>query len=378
MSRRPSRRIRRPGSGQAGYSLVEMMISMLIMVTVTGAIFSLVNPAQGTFRAQPEVADMQQRMRVGIDVLQKELLMAGAGTYQGATIGSLANFFSPVLPRRIGSTNPDNYNVAADNRITITYVPNTYSQTTVKGPQPMPPNSTELKVEDQANCPKHNQLCGFETGMQVLLFDNAGNFDFVTITKIQDDAGHLQHQGQGLSVGYEPGSSVTEVRTHTFWLDTSKNQLMEYDGFSTDTPLVDNVVGLTFEYFGDATPPTAPKATGKANCLYDAAGNLTYNPAPLATGDGSLAPLPLDMFKDGPWCSDPGNITKNSYDADLLRVRKIRVTLRVQASSASMRGTNPSGMTLFVNPGIASRPEEYLPDHEIRFEVSPRNLNLGR
>ena len=77
------------------------------MLTVTGAIFGLMDPAQGTAQAQPEVADMQQRMRVGTESLFKELVMAGAGPYQGATTGSLINFFAPILPRRTGLTGPD-------------------------------------------------------------------------------------------------------------------------------------------------------------------------------------------------------------------------------------------------------------------------------
>ena len=64
------------------------------------------NPAQGTSQAQTEVADMQQRMRVGSDALFKELVMAGAGVYQGSTTGSLINFFAPILPRRSGASEP--------------------------------------------------------------------------------------------------------------------------------------------------------------------------------------------------------------------------------------------------------------------------------
>jgi len=376
MTRPPRGQARRRRSGQAGYSLVEMMISMLIMITVTGAIFSMVNPAQGTFRAQPEVADMQQRMRVSIDMLQKDLLMTGAGPYQGATTGSLASFFAPILPRRTGQTGADAYNVAESDRITLQYVPNTASQTTIS--DPMPNVSAELKVNAQGNCPQNQQLCGFKEGMQVTIFDGNGNFDTFTVTKVQNAAGHLQHQGQQFSTSYNAGAQVTEVKSYTYWLDSATSQLRVYDGISTDLPVVDNVVGLKFEYFGDPKPPTAPKPTGMANCLYDLNGNLTYNPAPLATGDGSLAPLPLAMFKDGPWCPAPGAPSTSSYDADLLRIRKIRVTVRVQASAASMRGGNPVGKTLFVNPGTASRPEEYLPDQEIQFEISPRNLNLGR
>lgn len=367
-------------SGQAGYSLIELMISMVVMLTVTGAIFTIVNPAQGTFRAQPEVSDMQQRMRVGVDVLAKDLLMAGAGPYQGATIGALSNFFAPILPRRTGQTDPDAYNVAEADRITLQYVPNTASQTTIS--DPMPDVSAELKVNPQANCPQGQQLCGFKEGMQLTIFDGTGNFDTFTITKVQDNAGHLQHRGQQFSITYQPGAQVTQVESHTYWLDRTTNQLRDYDGISSDVPVVDNVVDLRIEYFGDPSPPTLPKPTPPTvNCLYDAGGNFntgTPTLATLTTGDGSLAPLPLSMFKDGPWCPNPSAPSTSSYDADLLRIKKIRVALRVQVASAAMRGGNPVGRTLFVNPGSASRPEEYIPDQEISFEISPRNLNLGR
>ena len=64
---------------EAGYSLIEMLVSTAIMLVVTGAVFSLVNPAQGTSRVQPEFADMQQRARVAADTLFRDLVMAGAG-----------------------------------------------------------------------------------------------------------------------------------------------------------------------------------------------------------------------------------------------------------------------------------------------------------
>ena len=70
---------------QAGYSLVELMVSTAIMMVVTGAIFSLVNPSQGSARTQPEISDLQQRMRIGSDTLFKELMMTGAGPYFGRT-----------------------------------------------------------------------------------------------------------------------------------------------------------------------------------------------------------------------------------------------------------------------------------------------------
>ena len=232
-----SRRCTRALASQAGYSLVEMLISTAIMLVVTGAIFTLMNPAQGNAQAQPEVADIQQRMRVGTDVLFKEIMMAGAGPYQGPVTGSLVNFFASIVPRRVGDVNPDPVVGAGSfttDKITLTYIPNSYSQTTISAS--MPPQSAELKVNDQPNCPSGQELCGFTEGMDVIIFDTTGNWDTFTITHVQDSAGHLQHRGQDLNYAYDVGASVTQVVSNTFYLNRATNQLMNYDGHSSDVP----------------------------------------------------------------------------------------------------------------------------------------------
>lgn len=359
-------------SGDAGYTLVELLVSAAIMITVTGAIFSLMNPAQGSTQVQPEIADLQQRMRVGSETLFKELVMAGAGPYQGATTGSLVSFFAPILPRRIGQVAADPPTGAGSFRseaITLLYIPNSYSQTTITSR--MPNVSAELKVLDQPNCPQGRQLCGFEVGMGLVIFDASGNFDSFTVTEVQSDAGHLQHRGQEFSIPYEVGARVTEIISYTYYLDRTTNQLRRYDGLQTDVPIVDNVVDLRFEYFGDPEPPRMPKPPpGQANCLYDEAGNYVNLPV-LAATDGSLAVLTAGILTDGPYCGGAGN----RFDADLLRIRKVRVTLRMQVASPALRG----GLAL---DGTTQRHgvggERYVPDYVVSFDVSPRNLNLSR
>lgn len=360
------------GGGQAGFSLVELLISTAIMLVVTGAIFSLMNPAQGNAQAQPEIADLQQRMRVGTDALFKELIIAGAGPYQGPVTGSLAGFFAPILPRRVGDVSPDPTFGAGSfttDRITITYIPNSYSQTTIS--QAMPSQSAELKVADQPNCPSGEPLCGFTEGMDVIIFDTAGHSDTFTITQVQDAAGHLQHRGQDLSYAYDVGASVTQVVTNTYYLDRNTHQLIKYNGHTAETPLVDNVVDLKFQYFGDPNPPTQPKPMlGVANCLYDAAGNYLA-PATLTPTDGSLVELTAPVLTDGPYCGSGDT----QFDVDLLRIRKVKVTLRLQTGAASLRGNDPAR---FAIAGTAVGGDRYVPDYQMQFEVAPRNLNLTR
>ena len=360
---------RRRLASQAGYSLVELLVSAAILLTVTGAIFGLVGPSGGMSQAQPEVADLQQRMRLGSDTLFKEIMMAGAGPYQGATTGSLVNFFAPILPRRTGRRNPDPVGAFRPDVISLTYVPNSYSQTAISGP--MPPNSSEIKVDPQPNCPKGDELCGFEIGDSVIIFDSSGNFDTFDITQVQDSAAHLQHRGQGFNHQYERGAPVTQVVSYTFFLDRVTNQLKRYNGGGTEVAMVDNVVDLRFDYFGDPAAPTTPKPPpGVANCLYDALGNY-INPGQLMPDHGGLAALTAAMLTDGPWCG----AGSNAFDVDLLRVRKLRITLRMQVGDPQFRGTDPQ---FFRNPGKSEGGAKLIPDYELSFDVTPRNLNLTR
>ena len=109
--------------------------------------------------------------------------------------------------------------------------------------------------------------------------------------------------------------------------------MIQYDGTdNADVPVVDHVVGLAFDY--------------------------------------GVAPAQLT---DGPWRPDAASADR--WDVDLLRIRTIGVTVRLEAALAGLRG--PAGV-LFANGGTATNPRAWLPDQEIRFHVSPRNLSLRR
>ena len=393
----------------AGFTIIEMLVATLVMVSVTGAVFTLLNPAQGINQAQPEVSDLQQRMRVGVDTLTKDLIMAGAGSYMGSSAGALYNYFAPIMPYRDGDLNPDPPNVFYRNdTLSLMYVPPSPSQTGViqnlgNG------NSQELVVKPQLNCglDQHDQLCGFKDGMRALIYDVDGSWDTMTLTNIQDEALHLQHSGK-LSSAYDSGSAIiTEVATHTYYLKTDINtntyQLMHYDGIQTDLPVVDNVVKLSFSYFGDPQPPMlipgkslcdagvkgpfttygprppciglAPKGTYPTgeNCAFIVAGGVQVPRMPSLAATTGEVELTQAMLTDGPWCPDP--TFDNRYDADLLRIRRVVVTLRVQAAVAALRG--PAGL-LFMRGGTSTSSQRYVPDQEIKFSVTPRNMTLGR
>jgi hypothetical protein len=115
---------------------------------------------------------------------------------------------------------------------------------------------------------------------------------------------------------------------------TGASELMHYDGDETDAPVMEHVVRLAFEYLG---------------------------------ADGE--PLEPAILQDGPWLA--GEPVAGAFDADLLRIRRVRFTLRVEAARAALRG--PAG-TLFARGGTASSMERFVRDRELRMDVVPRNL----
>ena len=394
----------------AGFTLVEMLIAMAVMLIILGGVFQAFNPSLGSFQTQPEVADMQQRLRVGTDRLYNGIVVAGAGIYSGAAVGTLGQFFAPVLPYLVGPLHNDPASgiFFRDDAITIFHVPTTASQCTIRDKMPQP--SSEVKVNAEPGCPANDPLCGFEQGMRVIIFDETGSFDFFTITQVQSDALHLQHRPPinpaDFSKAYDVGAVISQVNTDAYYWrqDPATNtfQLMHYDLFSNDMPLIDDVVGLRFEYLGEAAPPVLrapvtdpigpwtsygpkPPALGVdvagdswpagENCTFtvDAASGQHVSRLATLGAPGTLTGLTAAQLSDGPWCPDAANI--NRYDADLHRVRQIRVTFRVQTGVDVLRG--PAGV-LFSRAGTGRISTRLVPDQAVQFDVTPRNLNLGR
>lgn len=290
-------------TSHSGFSLTELLVAAALMIGVAAGVFTALVWAQSAFVVQPEAADLQQRLRVAVDTLTRDLTAAGT-----------------VAPYRVGD-------VGSDAR--------------------------------------------------------AGRF----------------YRPDAVSVAYAR-PNVAEIVRHTYYLKADPAadvfQLMHYDGRETDLPVIDNVSTLRFEYFGDPRPPELVVHD-------DGRLTTTYGPIPPPPGrddptdawgpgenctfamvDGAPAarlpplavdPLPLrlapELLTDGPWCPDGAH--EERFDADLLRIRRVRVALRVQAPR-SFRGA--SGL-LFLHAGTAATAARYVPDQVVEFDVAPRGLNLG-
>ena len=374
-----------PQTTARGFTLIEMLIAAAITLTITGAVFHLVDSAHGAFQVQPEAADLHQRLRTAVETLAGNLRMAGAGASTGLAAGPLMNYVAPVLPYRVADTGSD---AAAgtffrEDTITLLLVPSALAQTVLRdagaGANPL-----AVAAQDDCLADGRRALCGFSTGMRVLLIDPRGSADALHLTAVEDDALHLLHDGV-LSSPYPAGATVAQGGMHTYYLaaddDAGTYRLMHYDGVQTDLPVVDDVVMLEFDYFGDPLPPLRPDppAIGAAalfgwppgeNCVFAVEGERHVPRLPALEGP-DLVRLTADMLTDGPWC--PNHLAPGRFDADLLRLRRVRVRLRVQVAAESLRGRS----SLFLKPGTSPGGRRLVPDQEIRFDIAPRNLAPG-
>src|SRR5215203_2279961 len=142
-----------------GFSFIEVVIAVAIMLAVITSVFGLSQSARTVFEVDLERSEMHQRARASIDALFRDLIMAGAGTQMPA-----------IAPYRRGSSNPDAPGSAFADRISVRYVPS-----------------------------------------------GAAGIAVITFASRIDAAG--------------------------------VPQLRRYDGNATDLPVVDQIAGLSFEYF---------------------------------------------------------------------------------------------------------------------------------
>lgn len=349
-----------------GSTLIELVVAMALTTIVAAGVLALVQVAHDTYASQPRAMDAQQRLRSAADHLRREL--AAAGTLSTASIGSMVHRFPPVAPYRLGTASRDPELAYFPDRLTIMGARERAIATTVR--EAVDFGQGGLLIDQDPGCPVGGSSCGFGADQRAVVFDERGAFDLITVEGAS--ASVLQILPRRLSKHYvaSEGARVVAVEASTFYLDRSARQLRKFDGHRGDFPLADEVSDLAFLYFGDPSPPSAPRPpVGQANCLFAADGSSLL---PALTADPfALVELTPAMLTDGPMCGDP----PNRYDADLLRLRQIRVTLRVQVTAESARGSDAVQHT---NPGTAHRATVIVADREVTFDVTPPALQAWR
>lgn len=348
------------GHGEAGYTLLELLVAAALMAMLTATTCSMLVDAKAMFETAAERAGLHQGARVAVDRLTSGIGRAGAGAFHGDHAGGLVRWMPPVWPGRADrAPRPDAITAVA----VVPDVPPAVLAFDA------PVGATALDFARTAACALP---CGFVERMTVLVFDGRGSFDLFVLTATDGASAAVRRLPGGTGASYPRGSPVLPAEVHTYYWNSAAAELRVHDGDRGDFPVVDHVVGLAFEYFGDPSPPKAPRPPpGEANCLYDESGAVRRGLDALVRSGGTIAPLVVEQLSDGPWCGS-GDAP---FDADLLRIRGVRVTMRLEAASAAHRGADARW---FRNPGAARDSRTLVKDVVLDAAIVPRNLGGWR
>ena len=348
----------------SGFGLIELLIATCIGIVVLAVLLQFAASAHTVTGVEGEKTDLQQRLRVAVEALRHDLILAGAGPARGPSRGPLNDVFPPVVPARAGLTAADPELSFHADRITTMYVPDGAAQSQLIAA--MPTVASLMAIDGAAAGCRPSTACDFSVGSDVLVYEPTGvgsAYEVFTIAAI-DPANNLLTPSAPLSRVYAAGARLAVIVRRTYYLDTAGKRLMVYDGAHSDLPLVDHVVDLQFVYYGDPRPDSVPPPpAGAANCVY------AGTPAtPLLANLGGDSPKLLDpaSLVDGPACGQ----SPLRFDADLLRIHRVSFTVRLEAESAGFRGRG----ILFRSPGVTRASTREVADLQTTVDVAPRNM----
>ena len=382
----------------AGFTLAELLVATAITVLALGLATSLIHPVSAAFQTLPEAADAQQRLRLAVQRLTDDITGAGAGPVLGWADRAVPAW-PAVLPCRSAGEPLGARPGGCAQQDAITFMALPFAAPQASLAEDLAAAGDALRLAPLSSCALSQPACRLHADARVLVADGAGAWDLATVSAVSADGLLLEHAGMPLTRLYRAGAIIGEVGTTAYTLRLEPisrvSQLRRSTDGSPDMPWLDHVTDLRFEYFGRADPPSVindddpsqrhasygpvPPLAGVddtldawpagENCHFARVdGQALTRQAALPAEAGGLARLPLDLLTDGPWCPDGSSL--NRYDADLLRIRLVRVLLRVQAQAPAVRGLDAR---LFAQPGGGREAARLVPDLEVRFDAAIRN-----
>ena len=371
---------------QRGFSLIELLVSCLLLMAVTGAVAAMAIPARHAFDRTIGSADLIGGARAALERLGSDVREAGSGASVGSDLFAAADEFASVVP--LGGI--DLPPAVPGQAIRIARVPAEAPQGILS--QPVAAGDTTLVLETASNCAIGGEACGLRPGTTALVFDKS-RAEPVVVAAVAP--GGVVLLSTGIRAPFEIGAVVASVFITTYGLRPEADgsqRLVRIMAGGPEQPILQHVVGFETHMMAtsspaaastdDSTPtygPTPPPAgiddprdawgPGE-NCTFsrDGDGRLSARLAPSASS--SLVALSSLSLADGPWCPDA--LDPLRYDADLLRVRLVELRLRVEAASAVWRGPVAR---LFRRPGSELNAARWVPDVELRALVRLRNAH---
>jgi prepilin-type N-terminal cleavage/methylation domain-containing protein len=223
---------------EKGFTLVELLVAMAISGIVVAAVYTAFVTQQKSYTVQNQVAETQQNARVGLDLIAREVRMAGYGQpawsmnadTDGGCFGLCHTVTDPVTVVD-GGGSPDRITVIG----CFDTAPPTLSQAVVSGAITL--KVTDAGVFDNTNNKDSIFIGGFENAK---VTNKSGTT--LTIDTDPDTSGN-----QGLVHNYDKGTEVNPVRAVTYYVEDDTLRRNE-NTTGGGQPLAENIEDLQITY----------------------------------------------------------------------------------------------------------------------------------
>lgn len=265
-------------TGQTGSTLVELLVASAIMLTVTAAVFTMVNDATVRSPVWNDTVDLHQRGRVAADAIRRVVMGAGAG---------IPSRHVPAIEPRRRSTF-----MASSSALTIRTSPEGGAWTQTAGE--LAPGGSTVSIVIHAGCAFSTIACGFTAGTDAAIVDDAGGWQLLAVEAVAAPTTlAVADRVAGRTRTFPSGSPIGEILETSLYFDAASGTLRQQGPGEGDFPVVDSVGNVEFQYFGSGA-----------------------------------APIPLSSLVDGPLCGS-GAL---AYDCDLRRISTVRAILTIRSS----------------------------------------------
>ncbi len=107
-------RVSRPGAAQGGFSIIELLVALAMISIFVPAVYSVYTFMSHSLTTQNVTADVQQRVRFGLDFMVQDIRMSGLDPF-GSSGATPVGGIEQATATKLRFTSDQNLNGAIDN-----------------------------------------------------------------------------------------------------------------------------------------------------------------------------------------------------------------------------------------------------------------------
>ncbi|OGQ00461.1 MAG: hypothetical protein A2Z40_04910 [Deltaproteobacteria bacterium RBG_19FT_COMBO_60_16] len=242
-----------PGLSQGGFTLLEVMAALVILVIAMTAAYATFQFQHTSFTVQNRVTETQQNLRSAVEIISRDIRLAGYGIPSPVSIPAGILPGGSVAIRNLQSVN----STTGPDEIYLMYLYDMDSN--------MPPTNITKNMPNPSSEFDVAAVAGFSIGDLCIVTD--GSFaNLFEITEVQTGSVKLQHNpGGGARVynlptgpagappgGYTLGSTIAKARFARYFIDRTDpahpTLMLDRMNNAAPQPLSDDIEDLQIQY----------------------------------------------------------------------------------------------------------------------------------